>query len=322
MKRIAIVGSGYMGGGMAQVFALAGYPCSLADVDEDTARTGRRRLVAEADRFESAGLFPAGASDRVAANILAAASIEEAVTEADYIAEVVPEDLNVKGVTLKRIGRAAPSRAIIATNTSAISISTLAAFVVNPERFLGVHWMNPAPFVPSVEIIPSAQTSREVVDVVEAMLDGVGKVPTRASDSAGFVANRLQFALFREAALIVEEGLSTTQSVDEIVSNSFGFRLPFFGPFAIADMAGLDVYAGAFATLEATLGDRFSTPESLHSLVQAGNLGVKSGAGYANYEAGSAAELVAGRDRAYVALESLRRDLRSSAMGVDLAPGG
>lgn len=307
--KIAIVGSGYMGGGIAQVLALAGYTCALADLDEATAQAGRRRLIAECERYESDGLVPPGAADKISVNIVAAGSVEDAVAEADYIAEVVPEDLAIKRAALERIARAAPFGAIIATNTSAISVETLARLVTNPKRFLGVHWMNPAPFVPCVEIIASRHTAPEVVDVVKSMLDGVGKVATQVTDSAGFVANRLQFALFREAALIVEEGLSTTAAVDEIVRNSFGFRLPFFGPFAIADMAGLDVYAGAYATLEAKFGERFSPPESLGEHVRAGRLGVKSGAGYQVYETDSTPDVLAARDRAYVALEALRREL-------------
>lgn len=307
--RISIVGAGYMGGGMAQVFALAGHEVLLADVDEMTAAAGRERLVEEASRFEDDGLFPAGSVKRIADNITAAASIEDGVSEADYVAEVVSENLEIKETVLGRIGSAAPTKAIVASNTSAISISTLAQFVAQPERFLGVHWMNPAPFVPSVELIPSTKTSMDVVEQVETLIDDLGKVTTRVSDSAGFVANRLQFALFREAALIVEEGLATPAEIDEVVTNAFGFRLPFFGPFAIADMAGLDVYAGAYETLSDTFGQRLAAPSLLTELVNQGKLGVKTGEGFWRYEPAAAGELAERRNRAYVALASLRRDL-------------
>ena len=307
--RISIVGTGYMGGGMAQVFAMAGHKVLLADVDEVTATAGRERLVLEASRFQDDGLFPKGSVKRIEDNITIASSIEDGVSDAEYVAEVVSENLGTKESVLGRISSAAPSNAIIASNTSAIAISTLAQFVAQPERFLGVHWMNPAPFVPSVELIPSARTSMDIVEQVETVIDDLGKVTTRVSDSAGFVANRLQFALFREAALIVEEGLATPAEIDEVVTNAFGFRLPFFGPFAIADMAGLDVYAGAYETLSATFGDRLAAPSLLTELVNQGKLGVKTGEGFWQYKPAAVGELAERRNRSYVALASLRRDL-------------
>jgi len=307
--RISIVGSGYMGGGMAQVFALAGHKVLMADVDEATSSAGRERLMGEARKFQQQGLFPEGSLAKIEKNIAAASSIEDASRDADFIAEVVPENFAIKTSVLARISSSARSDSIIATNTSAMSISTLAQFVENPHRFLGVHWMNPAPFVPSVELIPSARTSTSVLEKVELIIDDLGKVTTRVSDSAGFVSNRLQFALFREAALIVEEGLATPEEIDEVVSNSFGFRLPFFGPFAIADMAGLDVYAGAYETLQSTFGDRLGAPPLLTDLVAQGKLGVKTGEGFKSYDATEAGELAERRNRSYAALSTLRDNL-------------
>ncbi|TFD48729.1 3-hydroxyacyl-CoA dehydrogenase family protein [Cryobacterium sp. Hh11] len=309
--RISIVGSGYMGGGMAQVFALAGHKVLLADVDGATSIAGRERLMGEAWKFQQQGLFPDGSLAKIEENITAVSSIEDASRDADYIAEVVPENLDIKTTVLARISSSAAPDSIIATNTSAISISTLAHFVESPHRFLGVHWMNPAPFVPSVELISSARTSRSVLEKVELIINDLGKVTTRVSDSAGFVANRLQFALFREAALIVEEELATPDQIDEVVSNSFGFRLPFFGPFAIADMAGLDVYAGAYETLQSTFGDRLAPPSLLTDLVAQGKLGVKTGEGFRSYDATEAGEMAERRNRSYAALSSLRDNLNA-----------
>jgi 3-hydroxybutyryl-CoA dehydrogenase len=308
-KKIAIVGSGYMGGGIAQAFALAGYSCVISDVSSDIAEHGRERIVLGAEKFEEGGLFPEGGALQIAQNISSANSIEEAVEGAFYVAEVVPEDRKIKAEALRRISDSADSSAIIGSNTSAMSITELSAFVEYPERFLGVHWMNPAPFVPCVEIIPSSHTSSNIVDLAEELIASLGKITSRASDSAGFVANRLQFALFREAALLVEEGVAEPVDIDEIVSNSFGFRLPFFGPFAIADMAGLDVYAGAYDSLERGLGSRFSAPAALTSLVGNGNLGTKTGQGFSSYDPETAQARVDYRNRAYVLLAKLRKDL-------------
>ena len=317
IHRVAIIGAGYMGGGMAQVFAMGGLDVVVADVDAATAEQAARRIVDDASSWEREGLFPQGATQDCRARITAAASIEAACEVSDYIAEVVSERLSVKEDVLSRIGGSARSDAIISSNTSAIPISTLAEFVVNPERFVGVHWMNPAPFVPAVEIIPTPQTSPWVTDAVEALLTANGKATSRVSDGAGFVANRLQFALFHEAARMVDEGVATPALIDDVVMNSFGFRLPFFGPFAGADMAGLDVYVGAYESLSRAYGPRFAPPECLSEQVAQGHLGLKSGAGFRKVDAEKVGDLVRYRNRAYAALEALRRELGPSPFNAE-----
>ncbi|WP_449373097.1 3-hydroxyacyl-CoA dehydrogenase family protein [Arthrobacter psychrolactophilus] len=159
----AVVGSGYMGGGIAQVLALHGYKVALGDVDRETAERARVRLVEQARGFEAHGLLWAGAAGVIERNLSAAGSIEEAVTAADFISEAVPEEPELKASVLRRISAAAPGGAVIGTNTSAIPIGELAESVSGPERFLGVHWMNPAPFIPGVELIPGPATDPAVL---------------------------------------------------------------------------------------------------------------------------------------------------------------
>ncbi len=307
--RVAIVGGGYMGGGMAQVFALHGIGSRIADVDAESALACVERVIDEAHRFEEQGLFPPGSGRAVADAVRASTSVEDAVAGADYIAEVVPESWEVKKATFARISAAATGEAVIASNTSAMPIDKLAAAVRNPERFLGVHWMNPAPFVPGVEVIPGTMTAPHVVDGAERLMRELDKVPVRVADSPGFVASRLQYALLQECCRIVAEGHATPGQVDEVVTNTFGFRLAFFGPFAIADMAGLDVYAGGFATLEAAYGARFSVPEILQRSAAEGRIGVKAGNGLTDLSQGSAEQLAAYRNAAYAALATLKADV-------------
>lgn len=306
IKRVAVVGSGYMGGGIAQVLALAGAEILLSDASAERARNAIDRLVAEAEHFEASGLFAAGATEIIAANLTAVPSIEDAVTGVDYVTEAVFESRPVKFEVLERISKAAPPHAIIGSNTSAIPIAEMAEHVVFPERFLGVHWMNPAPFVPGVELIASSATSPVALDKAEALIRSAGKVPARVADTPGFVANRLQFALYKEAVRVVEEGLATPDQVDLVVSNTFGFRLALFGPFAIGDMAGLDVYAASYETLEARYGERLGAPEALREKVAGGHLGLKSGGGFLDIDAGEKAALVTYRDHAYRALAQLK----------------
>lgn len=308
-RTIAVVGSGYMGGGIAQVLALSGATVLIADISEEIAQSNYARLIAEAKQFVADGLFPDDAVERIEANLSAAASIEEAVANADFIEEAVPEKIEIKHETLRRISAAARPDAIIGSNTSTILIGSLAEAVTGPERFLGVHFSNPAPFIPGVELIPHATTSADILPVVEEIVAATGKQSARISDSTGFVLNRLQYALFHEATQLVEEGVATPEDIDTIVRTTFGFRLPFFGPFAIADMAGLDVYSFCYASLQTRWPERFATPEILSELVDAGKLGTKSGAGFLDVPADRTPELVAYRNKAYVAMQKLIDEL-------------
>ncbi|WP_194410581.1 3-hydroxyacyl-CoA dehydrogenase family protein [Microbacterium cremeum] len=311
MARIAVVGSGYMGGGMAQVFALAGHTVALADVTAEIAASNLDRVRAETAQFEQQALFPAGATELIAAHISSAASIEEAVTDADFIEEAVPERIEIKHQTLRRISEA-NTDAIIGSNTSTISITRLAEPVVNPERFLGVHFSNPAPFVPGVEIIPHPATAEAVIDTVQQLIEGSGKIGARVKDATGFVLNRLQYALFHEATQLVDEGVATPEDIDAIVRSTFGFRLPFFGPFAIADMAGLDVYAFCYASLQGEFPERFATPAILAERIERGELGTKTGAGFRAIDPARIPELVAYRNRAYAKMKVLLEELGPS----------
>lgn len=304
----AVVGSGYMGGGIAQSLALSGADVRIADVDLEIARGNRERLVREAEQFVADGLFPAGAAEEIAERITAA-TIEDAVAGASFVEEAVPEKIEIKHATLRRISAAASPEAIIGSNTSTILIGRLAEAVERPERFLGVHFSNPAPFIPGVELIPHAGTDAAVLPVVEGIVAATGKESARVKDATGFVLNRLQYALFHEATQLVEEGVASPEDIDTIVRTTFGFRLPFFGPFAIADMAGLDVYAFCYASLQTEFPERFATPQILADLVAAGKLGTKSGAGFLDVPADRTPELVAYRNKAYVAMKRLIDEL-------------
>ena len=312
LNRVAIVGAGYMGGGIAQVFALAGHTVTLADRDWETARAAVARLTSEVERFESLGLMRAGSTETTAKNLGAAESIEHAVDGAEYVTEAVPEQPELKIETLRRISSVLAADAIIGTNTSAIPIADLADGVAAKDRFLGVHWMNPAPFIPGVELIAGPETSDSTMVTAEVLIRSLGKITARVADTPGFVANRLQFALYKEATMIVEEGTASPEQIDAVVSNAFGFRLALFGPFAIGDMAGLDVYHSSYVSLSKAFGDRFAPPRRLTELVESGNLGIKAGSGFLDIPPSEMADLLAYRDEAYSRLLALRAELGSA----------
>lgn len=309
--RAAVVGTGYMGTGFVQLLALAGIPVAIGDVSAEAAVAARERAIGLARQFSGVGLMPEDAAERVASQTSAGIDVADAVGGASVVFEAVPEDPSIKHPVLATIEAAAPRDAVIATNTSAIPIAELSAPLTHPERFLGAHWFNPSQWVPCVEVVPGPATSQDHIDAVIALLGRLGKRAAVVGDGPGFVANRIQFAMFKEAASIVEEGLATPEVVDEVVRTSFGFRLPFFGPFEIADMAGLDVYAGAYSSLEAGLGERMAVPAAITERVAAGRLGMKSGGGFLDLGPDEAAAMAAWRDTAYVALSRLGADLGS-----------
>ena len=308
-SRVAIVGAGTMGVGLSHVFAAHGIATVLVDATAEQSEAARTRSLELLARLEAAGSVDGGAAATAERHLSAAPTVAAGVQGADLVVEAVVERRDAKLAVYAAIEAAAGADAVIATNTSSIPIGELAAGLQRPGRFLGVHWFVPPLLVPCVEVIGTRTTDAQVVDRVVRALTSLGKVPVVVGDGAGFVANRIQFAMFREAARIVEEGVASAEQVDEVVRSSFGFRLPFFGPFTIADMAGLDVYADIFETLERDLGPGFAAPAILAEHVGRGELGVKSGRGFLDLSEAQADALIDRRDRAYVALAGLRREL-------------
>ena len=308
-SKVAVVGAGTMGIGISHVFALGGVPTVLVDETPERSALAVTRSVELIGALEQGGIVGPGSTRRIEELTSAAGSIEAAVTDADLIVEAVVERAEVKLDVYTAIEAATRDSSVIATNTSSIPIELLASRLEAPGRFLGVHWFVPPLLVPCVEVIPSPTTDDRVIRDVMKVLTRLDKSPVVVGDSPGFVANRIQFAMFKEAAKIVEEGLATAEQVDDVVRSSFGFRLPFFGPFTIADMAGLDVYANIFDTLERGFGPDFAAPDILTELVAKGDFGVKTGHGFLDITQDEATELIGKRDRAYLALAKLRREL-------------
>lgn len=310
IRTVAVVGAGYMGGGIAQALAQAGFKVTVTDVSPDATREHHARVLRETEQAERQGLFPEGTTATVRANMRAADTIEEAVADVDFVEEAVSEVPAVKHEVLRRICAAARPDAIIGSNTSTIPVGVMASAVTAPGRFLTVHWSNPAPFIPGIEIVTGEQTDPAVVPVVQEMLERAGRWSALVADVPGFVLNRLQYVLLREAATIVEEGVATAEDVDTIVRSTFGFRLPFFGPFEIADMAGLDVYANGFRTFQEAFGDRLAPPRILTEAVAEGRHGTKNGKGLLrDYDADDVEALVAYRSEAYSRMAALLAEL-------------
>lgn len=316
IKNVTVVGAGYMGGGIAQSLALGGYDVTIADADEVKSAQALKRLLKEAQEFEDQGLYATGSTQIIAQHLKDGITIENAVKDADFIEEAVFELPEVKMSVLSRICAAAPTEAIIGTNTSTIPVHVLKPSVTNAERFLTVHFSNPAPFIPGVELVASDETSQSTIDSVKDVLSRCGRQGAQVADTPGMVLNRLQYALLKEACNVVEEKVATIEDVDTIVRTTFGFRLGFFGPFAIADQAGLDVYANCFKTFEKAFGARLATPQLLQEEVANGRLGIKNGKGITgDFDDSSKTELVAYRNKAYAKMQLLLAELGPAPQG-------
>jgi 3-hydroxybutyryl-CoA dehydrogenase len=305
-----------MGLGVAECFAVAGIRVLLTDANPELTREAKRRLVQRARGHSDAGLLAEDAVARAEA-VETVDDVAGAVRDVDLVFEAVPEDIGLKEEILNSCLAAAPDDAVIVSNTSSLPINDLSDFVGRPERFCGMHWFNPPEWTPGVEVIPAAATAPEVVERLVEFLRSIGKRPAVVGDGPGFVANRIQNALFLEAVRCVEEGLASPQEVDEVVRSCFGFRLPFFGPFQISDMAGLDVYENVLDVLKEGLGERFTAPQSLRRLVEEGRTGTKSGAGFLQYTDEERERLLLERDRRYAALGALLEELPPVDVGKD-----
>ena len=284
INTVTVVGAGYMGGGIAQVLALNGFEVQIADVSVEATHEALARLEKEAGEFEEQGLFGPGSAETIMSNLTAGASLDDAVSDVDFVMEAVFEDPEVKKEVLERICKSARPDTIIGTNTSTIPVKVLVDAVTNPERFLTVHFSNPAPFIPGVDLVAGEATT--------------------------------QYALLKEATLIVEQGVASVEDVDTIVRTTFGFRLGFFGPFAIADQAGLPVYAKGYTTLENEFGERMATPKLLTDAVAGGREGTKNGKGLTgDFDDDTKAAVIAYRNKAYSRMGDLLRELGPAPKG-------
>jgi 3-hydroxybutyryl-CoA dehydrogenase len=308
-RRAAIIGAGTMGLGVAEAWIAAGVAITLVDATPEQTQQARAQLAQRVQRHAEAGLVDPAVLARVA-DMPAADDIAGAVRDVDLVFEAVFERIDIKRAVLETIESAARPEALIASNTSSLPIDDLAAPLRYPRRFFGMHWFNPPEWTPGVELIPAQVTDPQALEQARAFLQAIGKRPIVVGSGPGFVANRIQMALFREALACVEDGLASPAEVDEVVRSCFGFRLPFFGPFQIADMAGLDVYKHVFGILERGLGERFQAPAALAERVDQGDYGTKTGSGFFSYSAEERERLLSERDRRYAALSDLLEQLR------------
>src|SRR5712664_14969 len=271
--RIAVIGAGLMGHGIAQVFGLAGHDVAITDSHAPTLASAKDRILAN--------LTDLGDDVATLERIRICPGLAEAVAEADFIVEAVREDLGIKQKLFADIERAAREDAVFASNTSVIPITAIMGKLENRARALGTHWWNPPYLVPLVEVIRTAWTSAEAIDWTIKLHAAVGKTPVHVKkDVPGFVGNRLQHALWREAISLVEHGICDAETVDTVIKASFGRRLAVLGPLENADLVGTDLTLAIHKTVLPAIDSRPAPSPYLERLVAEGKLGFKSGEGF------------------------------------------
>lgn len=301
MKQIAVIGAGTMGHGIAQLFASAGLAVSLTDQSSEVLDGALDCIATSLQTFLEHDLIP---QDEIAATlqrISKASDLAEAVGPADFIVEAVLESVEIKHAVLRATELHCRQDTIITSTTSSFCARDLAPALKCPERFLVTHYWNPPTIIPIVEVVPGEETRAQVVESTMNLLRDVGKLPALINrDVPGFVGNRLQHALRREAIAIVAEGIASPQDVDLIAKRSFGLRLPVVGPLETADMGGLDLTLAIQAYLLPELNRSTQPLPLVQEMVERGELGVKTGKGFYEWPADRARQTIKRRDAALI----------------------
>jgi len=279
IEKIVVVGAGTMGSGIAQTAATSGCEVALADVDQQRAIAAVDLIRKRLENRVTTGKISAEGKELVLSRITTIPGLE-GCGDADLIIEAASEKEYIKLEIFRQLYALAPFSAIIASNTSAISITRLAAATARPERFIGMHFMNPAHVMKLVEIIPGLRTAPEIVTTIIALCEKMGKQPVVVADAPGFVANRLLMPAVNEAIHALQEGIASREDIDLVMKLGAGHPM---GPLELADFIGLDVCLEILETLHRELGEKFRPCPLLRTMVDGGKLGRKNSEGFYDY---------------------------------------
>ncbi|MFH1057774.1 MAG: 3-hydroxyacyl-CoA dehydrogenase family protein [Pseudomonadota bacterium] len=313
MTDIAILGAGTMGHGIAQVMALAGHPVRLYDPLPEALNAAPARIRANLEPFLALCLHSEAEAEAALNRIALHTDLAQACAGAAVVIEAAPEKLALKQSLLAQVQALAAPGALICSNSSALPITAMARDMAAPERLVGAHFWNPPHILPCVEIVRGRATSDEAFDEAAALVEAAGKVAVRVQKEVpGFLGNRLQHALQREALYLVEAGIAAPEDVDKVVQYGFGLRYPLMGPLMRADLGGLDVTYAVQQTVLPDLDSRIEPSHLLAQRVAAGDLGLKTGRGFYEWTPERQAKVVARRDLALLSLIKLVAELERS----------
>lgn len=278
MKNITVIGAGTMGNGIAHVFAQSGYEVALVDVEQSALEKALAVIAKNFDRMIKKEVLSENDKTNALNRIQSFTSIKKAAAEADLVLEAATENENIKLKIFEELDAVCPEKTILASNTSSISITKIAAVTKRPEKVIGMHFMNPVPVMKLVEVIKGYKTSDEVLSTIMELSQKLGKVPVEVNDFPGFVANRILMPMINEAVITLNRGVAGVKEIDTVMK--LGMAHP-MGPLLLADFIGLDVCLSIMNVLHQGLGEaKYAPCPLLVNMVEAGNLGVKTGKGF------------------------------------------
>ena len=309
ISKIGVIGAGLMGHGIALNFALGGYDVYLNDTTDESLEKALESVGTSLETMKSVGLADEASAAAVPGRIHTSTSMEETVADVDFVVEAVFEDMEVKHQVFARLDELSPERTILSSNTSSFMSSQLAPATKRPDKVVVANWWNPPYLLPLVEIVRGPQTSDHTIDTTAGLFTKLGKQPVvLQKESVGFIGNRMQFALLREAISIVEQGIASAEDVDLVVTSSFGRRLAVAGPFEVFDLAGWDTISHIIDQLFPLIESSPDSPALINDKVERGEFGVKSGKGFYNWSDDAVAELRGRVGRALAAIDRLSRE--------------
>lgn len=283
IKEIGVLGAGIMGSGIAQVAAQSGLSVSQVDIEDQALSVGMEKIKKSLQIFREKGKMTQTEVDETIARIRMSKDIEAGMGAVDIVIEAVPEILTVKKEVFRKLDQICPERAILATNTSSLSITEIASVTERPDKVVGMHFANPVPIMGGVEIIKGLETSDETLADVYTLAERLGKICYKAKDFPGFVGNRMLMSLINEGFRVLWQGISGAEDIDRTCKLSF--RHP-MGPLELADFIGLDTVLYILEYLHKEIGERYRPCPLLKQLVMAGQLGVKTKKGVYDYTKG------------------------------------
>lgn len=297
VRKVAVVGMGLMGHGIAQVFALGGYPVAMYDVSPERCQQAMAGIRANLRLFQEKELVSAAEAEAALARLRPCGTLADAAKDADFVMEVVFEEIEVKKAVMRQLDAAAPAHTVFASNTSGLDVNAFGPATSRPDKVVVAHFWNPPHILPLVEVVKGEQTAPETVQLTVDILRKVGKYPVVLQRHvAGFIGNRLQYAMFREAVGLVQKGIATPEDVDMVVKLSLGRRYTTVGPLETADINGLALFHQISKYLYLDLDDS-KGPHPVHTkLVEEGANGVKAGRGFHDWSGGKAEAAIKRRD--------------------------